>query len=236
MRAGEPLAAPVAAVAPSPPRRPLGLYGATRGEVRHSIRRHFTGPRDHAICAGVGTEAIARTGRGEVATSRRGRRGDAIARGGWGVSAGGAAVAETLGLGRAGPAMAPAPETDPDLSIRMPGASGTVECVACRTGVALSGPTAFRDAFVVCDGCLLRAEPELGMLLAVAAVVRSYGQARPEGLLDETTLRTELLAFARVYEKWAGERGPGRTSLDPSRWTPGGTADRARRPPEPSSE
>ncbi|MCG8460469.1 MAG: hypothetical protein MI919_29660 [Holophagales bacterium] len=236
MRAGEPLAAPVAAVAPSPPRRPFGLHGDALGEVRHSIRRHFTGPRAHAFSAGGDTEAIARAGWGEMRLPRRGRRGDAIACAGWGVSTGGAAAAERLGLGHSGPAMALAAETDPDLSIRMPGASGTVECAACRAGVALSGPTAFRGAVVMCDGCLLRAEPELGMLLAVAAVVRSYGQSRPEGLLDETTLRAELLAFARVYERWAGERGPGRTSLDPSRWAPGEAADRPRRPPEPGSE
>lgn len=81
---------------------------------------------------------------------------------------------------------------------------------AAETG---SGPVGYREEEPVCDLCLLENSPELGMLLAVAAVTRACGSVEIASAADRRDALNELGAFARIYERIAARSGPARLFL-----------------------
>ena len=61
---------------------------------------------------------------------------------------------------------------------------------------------------------MLDHDPQLGMVLALIAVTRSYGRGWPLDELEENNARLELMAFARIYEAQAARFAPARP-VDP---------------------
>ncbi|MEM9593512.1 MAG: hypothetical protein AAGD06_04590 [Acidobacteriota bacterium] len=103
----------------------------------------------------------------------------------------------------------------PQHTIRLgPGIFARVFCDVCGRRFSASGPTGYLDLRPICDLCMLEREPALGMLLALAAVTRSYGLAKPEGPQQSCQVAFELLAFAKIYERFAERYGPPRSLLD----------------------
>ena len=94
-------------------------------------------------------------------------------------------------------------------SIRIPSPS-TVPCWTCGKIFRAAGPTGFVCSQAICDGCMLMAEKGLGMVLMMIAVCRYYGALIPQSLAEEQQHREEMLAFARVYERFAERFGPSR--------------------------
>ena len=101
-------------------------------------------------------------------------------------------------------------------SIRIPAPSGLVECARCRTRFTAAGPTGYAEEVEICDMCLLEAAPELGMVIALVAVVRAFGTVAPSDHEDYREALAEIGAFARVYEKFAARSGPPRVFRVPS--------------------
>ncbi|MEM6797495.1 MAG: hypothetical protein AAF725_26240, partial [Acidobacteriota bacterium] len=84
------------------------------------------------------------------------------------------------------------------------------------------GPTGFQDERPLCDLCMLHREGQLGMVLALIAVTRSYGSASPASVSQERADTSELMAFARIYEAFASSFAPFRP-VHPDLLWPGGT-------------
>ncbi len=95
-------------------------------------------------------------------------------------------------------------------SIRVPIPAGMVRCARCRVRFSAAGPTGFAEDSPICDMCLLEGAPELGMVLALVAVVRAFGVVRPSGHGDYREALNELGAFCRIYERFAIKAGPAR--------------------------
>jgi hypothetical protein len=95
-------------------------------------------------------------------------------------------------------------------SIRIPPSPMTCPCAVCAELFSASGPTGYLDDKIICDDCLLRLDVQLGMVVALVAVTREYGDIVP--LSPHIAIRTctELMAFARVYQRWAGRYSPRR--------------------------
>ena len=108
------------------------------------------------------------------------------------------------------------PKTDePHYSIRITDSPG-VTCAACRKQETGEGPVGYMDDDPICDLCLLERSTDLGLLIAVSAVSRTYAEsaAEPDAL-------NELGVFARIYHRiasksWAARifRIPGFTAPD----------------------
>ena len=95
-------------------------------------------------------------------------------------------------------------------SIRIPQAAGTARCARCRVRFSATGPTGYAEGLPICDMCLLEGSQELGMVMALVAVVRAFGAVQPAGRGDYREALNELGAFARIYEKFAAKAGPPR--------------------------
>ncbi len=95
-----------------------------------------------------------------------------------------------------------------ELSIRVAKRPAQVTCLACDGIFVAAGPTGYRDDQAVCDACLLTLDAQLGMVLALVSVTRSYGDLD----LEETceAARRELMAFARIYHRYASKFAPRR--------------------------
>jgi hypothetical protein len=95
-------------------------------------------------------------------------------------------------------------------SIRIPVPAGEACCPRCLRRFLAAGPTGFVDEQPICDLCLLDGSQPLGMLLALAAVVRTFGAVEPEREEERLEASEELAAFARIYERVAAKSGPPR--------------------------
>lgn len=101
-------------------------------------------------------------------------------------------------------------------SIRIPEPSGPARCGRCRVRFSAAGPTGFAEDLPICDMCLLEGSAELGMVMALVAVVRAFGTVKPSDHQDYREALAELGAFARIYERFAAKSGPARVFRIPS--------------------
>ena len=131
-----------------------------------------------------------------------------------------AAFAERLGR-RSAAFDAPLPElaTSPFV-IRLPDGAWDAVCPLCGEEFPARGPTGFRGPEPVCDHCMLIEEPQLGMVLALVAVARMHAAEWPASHREELALQAELLAFARIYDRFASRVGPPRPVVDGARRGP----------------
>lgn len=95
-------------------------------------------------------------------------------------------------------------------SIRVPRPAGPAICARCRVRFPAAGPTGYAEDSPICDMCLLEGSQELGMVLALVAVVRAFGVVRASSHEDYQEALGELGAFARIYERFAAKSGPPR--------------------------
>ncbi len=95
-------------------------------------------------------------------------------------------------------------------SIRIPRPAGSARCVRCRVRFSAAGPTGYAEDLPICDMCLLEGSQQLGMVMALVAVVRAFGTVRPSNHGDYQDALGELGAFARIYERFAAKSGPPR--------------------------
>lgn len=91
--------------------------------------------------------------------------------------------------------------------IRIPERAEPVACDECSCEFSATGPTGYRGDQPVCDRCLFDLAPQLGMVLVLVSITRSFGQlSRRAG----DAAAGELVTFARVYETFAAKHGPRR--------------------------
>ncbi len=95
-------------------------------------------------------------------------------------------------------------------SIRVPPRAGRVTCPGCGLSFFAAGPTGYAEEQPVCDLCLLLSCQELGMVMALVAVVRMFGSFEPLTAEEYSLALTELGGFARIYERFAAKAGPAR--------------------------
>ena len=98
--------------------------------------------------------------------------------------------------------------------IRVPSRVESLPCPSCGRMFRVAGPTGFLGPHPICDGCLLNGDRRLGMVLTMIAVCRRYGGLIPADAAEEQLHQRELLAFARVYERFAARSGPPRPWAD----------------------
>ena len=101
-------------------------------------------------------------------------------------------------------------------SIRIPEPAGPAKCARCQVRFSAAGPTGYAEDQPICDMCLLEGCSELGMVMALAAVVRAFGAVPPSSRQDYRDALNELGAFARIYERFAAKSGPPRVFRIPS--------------------
>ena len=94
-------------------------------------------------------------------------------------------------------------------SIRVPAVPLGVQCPLCDQSFWASGPTGYEDDEPICDACLLASCHPLGMLLALALVIRQLANLQTEEGDYDAALR-EVGVFAQVYEQVAAKSGPPR--------------------------
>ena len=105
------------------------------------------------------------------------------------------------------PGLAREPEThEPLYSIRVADRPGTV-CAACGMQETGAGPVGYLGDEPICDFCLLERSADLGLVLAVIAVVRAYAGAGGTPEQHQQAL-AELGAFARIYHRAASKSWP----------------------------
>ncbi len=96
---------------------------------------------------------------------------------------------------------------EPTYSIRA-AAAGATACAACGHEVAGGAPLGLRGEEPLCDPCLLEASPQLGLMLALAAVARAFAVACRKARGQPPEALEELGYFACVYERIAAKAGP----------------------------
>ncbi len=114
---------------------------------------------------------------------------------------------------------------DAPFSIRIPQPAGSARCARCRVRFSAAGPTGFAKDSPICDMCLLEGSQELGMVMALVAVVRAFGAVRTATQEDYQEALSELGAFARIYERFAAKSGPPRVFRIPGFGAEGRGAD-----------
>jgi hypothetical protein len=95
-------------------------------------------------------------------------------------------------------------------SIRIPVPAGEARCPRCLSLFLAAGPTGYVDEQPICDLCLLDGSQPLGMVLALAAVTRSFAAVDPRNEAEYREAAEALAAFARIYERVAARSGPAR--------------------------
>lgn len=110
------------------------------------------------------------------------------------------------------------PQAPPELAlvsepyaVRLPRPAGEESCPRCGSTFSATGPTGHAGELPICDLCLLEGSPPLGMLLALAAVVRAFGAVEAPAGEEYHEALEELASFARVYERFASRFGPARS-------------------------
>ena len=97
---------------------------------------------------------------------------------------------------------------EPLYSIRVAESSGTL-CAACGKQETGSGPVGYMDDEPICDLCLLERSTDLGLMMAVVAVVRAYAGTGGAPEQRQEALE-ELGVFARIYHRVASKSWPAR--------------------------
>ncbi len=105
-----------------------------------------------------------------------------------------------------------------------------VACAVCGRELAGGAPLGQRGEEPLCDMCLLEGSPQLGLMLALVAVARTYAVAAGRSREPSPEALHELGYFACVYERIAAKSGPMRAFRIPG-WAAGagdesGDADR----------
>ncbi len=100
---------------------------------------------------------------------------------------------------------------EPVYSIRIAPNAGA-PCPLCGAATG-SGPVGYLGDQTICDLCLLEGSNDLGMVLALVAVVRAYGSVEQASSDEHRDALNELGAFARIYERFAAKSGPMRWFL-----------------------
>ncbi len=100
---------------------------------------------------------------------------------------------------------------EPVYSIRIATNAGA-PCPLCGAATG-SGPVGYLGDQAICDLCLLEGSNDLGMVLALVAVVRAYGSVEQASSDEQRDALNELGAFARIYERFAAKSGPMRWFL-----------------------
>lgn len=98
-------------------------------------------------------------------------------------------------------------------SIRLPDHPGATACARCGERFRAAGPTGHANDEPICDLCLIECEEQLGMVLALITISRSYGGERHETPEEHWEALEELGAFVRIYEQVAARCGPPRLIL-----------------------
>jgi hypothetical protein len=98
----------------------------------------------------------------------------------------------------------------PSLSIRIPTTRESMECGHCGRTFEIGGPTGFEAEKPICDPCLLEGSPLLGVLMALAAITRTYGAFRSEKSEELRLALMDYGAFARIYEHINAKEGAAR--------------------------
>ena len=96
---------------------------------------------------------------------------------------------------------------EPLYSIRVTESPGTT-CAGCGKQETGSGPVGHLDDDPICDLCLLERSSDLGLILALIAVVRAYAEA--SGTPEDQEALSELGVFARIYHRVASKSWPAR--------------------------
>lgn len=84
-----------------------------------------------------------------------------------------------------------------------------IPCAECAEPTG-AGPIGCLADEPICDMCLLEGCHELGMVLAVIAVARTYASIDPLQVRERREALEELGAFVRIYERFAAKLGPPR--------------------------
>lgn len=95
-------------------------------------------------------------------------------------------------------------------SIRVPSSIEEVRCHLCQLEFLAVGPTGFLGEDSICDACLLTGCQELGMLLALASVTRTFASFKGASREEYSEALAELAAFARIYDRVTSRSGPSR--------------------------
>jgi len=98
-------------------------------------------------------------------------------------------------------------------SIRLPDRAGAVECARCGERFHASGPTGHANEEPICDLCMLECVEELGMVLALISICRSYGDVPYQTPEQHWVALEEMGAFVRIYARFAARSGPAREIL-----------------------
>ncbi|RMH15640.1 MAG: hypothetical protein D6696_20115 [Acidobacteria bacterium] len=114
-----------------------------------------------------------------------------------------AAGEETSALGARRPAV-----DEVLYSVRVPAVPAVVACPRCDGELIAAGPTGYADDEPICDSCLFAACQQLGMMLALASVSRTYAIAAAAEPRERRAALAELGAFARIYERFAARHAP----------------------------
>lgn len=101
-------------------------------------------------------------------------------------------------------------ESEGNFSIRLPEATGRVECAQCQEVFRAAGPTGHDGDRPICDLCLLRGARELGILLGLASVTRTFANLEFPSIEEYRLALEEVAHFARAYERVARRSGPPR--------------------------
>ena len=94
----------------------------------------------------------------------------------------------------------------PTYSIRF-STGPNVPCACGRNQVG-SGPVGYRDEQAICDLCMVEQCTELGLVLALIAVVRAFAVVDRDRRESWLGALAELDTFARVYELVAAKTAP----------------------------
>lgn len=99
------------------------------------------------------------------------------------------------------------PSTEPHFSIAA-ATRAVVSCGRCGNFLSAGGPTGCLGREPICDVCLLEGDSQLGMLVALGSVARLYAQFDREDGSAREIAAAQLLAFARIYDRFAHRFAP----------------------------
>ena len=105
------------------------------------------------------------------------------------------------------------PAIRPRFSIRL-AERGGAECDICGEPTG-TGPIGCCEDEPICDRCLIEGCHELGMVLALVAVVRSTARLEPPTEEQARQVLEQLGGFIKVYEQVAARFGPPRPFIIP---------------------
>lgn len=104
-------------------------------------------------------------------------------------------------------------EEEVSYSVRVPAVPSVVDCPRCGRQLFAAGPTGYADEDPICDRCLLTSAQQLGMVLALVSVTRTYALTAVRDPEERRAALAELGAFARLYERFAARHAPLRLFL-----------------------